>query len=134
MSFDFSAGDFLAVGDLAWTLYRECIFLVCEAPPEFRMLVEELKTLHMMMKSFHDEFQDPDSVLVKAGESRHRMIKSILDRINVILTALKGAFRKYCNPESNLGSTARVSRLKRDLDKLKLALDAKDVDELRSKV
>jgi len=130
MSFGFSADDFLAVGNLAWTLYRECILLARGAPKEFIMLVEELKTLHMMMKSFHDEFQDPDSVLVKAGEDRHRMIKSILDRINEILTALNEAFRKHCN----LGTTARVGRLQRSWDKLKWALDAKDVDGLRSKV
>ena len=130
MSLGFGVGDFLTVGSLAWTLYRDCILLARGAPQEFKMLVEELKTLHMMMKSFHDEFLDPDSVLVKAGEDRHRMIKSILDRINGILTALNDAFRKHCN----LGSTARVGRLKRGWDKFKWALDAKDVDGLRSKV
>lgn len=129
MSFGFGVGDFLAAANLAWTLYHDCILVARGAPQEFRMLVEELKTLHMMMKSLDIEFKDPDSVLVRAGEDRHRMIGEMLRRIIEILHTLTDAFNKH----RNLGSTAR-SKFKRGWDKFKWALDAKDIDGLRSKV
>lgn len=124
-----AVGDFLAIGQVAWILYRDCIAIARGAPQEFKLLVEELKTLHMVMKSFDEEFKNPDSVLVRSGEDRHKMIGEILTRLNETLDTLTDIFRKH----RNLGSTVR-SGVKRTWDKFKWTLDAKEVDGLRSKV
>lgn len=46
MAFGFGVGDFIAAGELTWRLYRDCFLIARGAPQEFRMLVDELKTLH----------------------------------------------------------------------------------------
>lgn len=129
MSYGFGIGDFLAVGNLAYVLYNDLIKVARGAPEEFRLLVHELTTLHTMMRSFDEEFKNKDSVLARAGQDRHKLIGEILARINTTLKALNVCFEKH----RNLGSTARKG-IKRSWDKIKWALDVKDVDELRSKV
>ncbi|KAF8459290.1 hypothetical protein BDZ91DRAFT_700866 [Kalaharituber pfeilii] len=129
MSFGFGVGDFLAVGKLAWTLYREGFLVARGAPREFRLLVDELKTLHTMMLAFAEEVENADSILIRAGEDRQKMVKNILNGIEETLSGLNDAFRKH----RNLGSTSR-SGFKRQWDKFKWAVDASDVDELRNKL
>jgi len=129
MSFGFGVGDFIAVGTLAWNLYHDCFLIARGAPNEFRLLVDELQTLHMRMKLFETEYNDPDSVLARAGEDRQRMVWSLLDQVRGIMSDLESTFIKH----RNLGNISR-SGLKRGWDKLKWSIDAKDVDDLRNKV
>jgi hypothetical protein len=50
MSFGYGIGDIIAVGNLAWELYYDFFLVARGAPQEFRLLVDELKTLHATMK------------------------------------------------------------------------------------
>ena len=64
MSFGFSVGDFLAVAELAWTLYHKCYKVARGAPEEFRLLLGEISNLSNSLRILNDEVHDPDSVLV----------------------------------------------------------------------
>ena len=130
MSFGYAVGDFLTIGKLAWDLYHDCFLIARGAPQEFKLLVEELKTLHAMMQMFDKEFQDPQSILLRSGgDDRKKMISQMMESIRQTLNGLNEAFRKH----RNLGSTTR-STMKRGWDKFKWSLNSRDVDGLRSKV
>ena len=70
MSFGFSATDFVQVGQLAWTLYRECYKVARGAPQEFQLLVGEISTLSNSLTILQEEVKDPESTIVQAGEDR----------------------------------------------------------------
>jgi len=129
MSPGISVGDFIAVGELAWRLYQDCYRIARGAPHEFRVLVDELKTLYMTMKLFGDELKDPDSVLVKAGEERLQMVKDLLEKVKQVLKGLNDSFNKH----RKLGDVTRKG-LKAMWDQFQWARYAKDVDGLRNKV
>jgi hypothetical protein len=122
-------GDVIAVGKLAWDLYHDCFLVARGAPQEFRLLVDELKTLHASMKVFKEEFKDPNSVLSRAGEDRLRMVGQLVEQVNQTLKGLESCFKKH----RNLGNASR-SGVKRGWDKFRWSIDAKDVDGLRNKV
>jgi len=129
MSFGISVGDFFAVGGLAWRLYHDCFLVAKGAPHEFRLLVDELKTLHATMKLFEDEFNDPTSVLVLAGEEQLRMVQNLLEQVKHVLKGLQEVYIKH----RKLGNVSRTA-VKRGWDQFKWAVGAKDVDGLRNKV
>ena len=122
-----AASDFHAIGQVAWLLYRNCFAIASGGPKDFRLLVEDLKTLHMMMKSFEEEFMNPESVLVRAGEERQKMITKILAKLNESLNTLNRIFCKNPNDASRLSVNLAW-------DKFKWASDKKEVHEIRSKV
>jgi hypothetical protein len=45
MSFGYALGGFIAVGNLAWTLCRQCYLVTHGAPQEFRHLQGEIVML-----------------------------------------------------------------------------------------
>jgi hypothetical protein len=55
MSFGFSVGDFIAVGQLAFRLYRDCFMVTKGAPQEFQALTGELSNLHNTLKVLEEE-------------------------------------------------------------------------------
>ncbi|KAK4691776.1 hypothetical protein P7C71_g5297, partial [Lecanoromycetidae sp. Uapishka_2] len=95
MSFGFSIGDFIAVGDLAWKLYRDCYKVARGAPQEFHMLEREVSTLSHSLKILLEEVNDPDSILVKAGEDRVRMVNEMVAGIGETLKRLEKVAKKY---------------------------------------
>ena len=130
MSFGFGVGDFIAVGEIAWRLYHEGFLIARGAPQDFRLLVEELRSLHTTMKLFEDEFKDPNSILVLAGEERLGTVKDLLGEVKQVLKGLQDAFDKH----RKLGNLSRTA-FKRGWDQVKwAAVGAKDVDGLRTKV
>jgi len=129
MSFGISVGDFIAVGQLAWRLYQDCYRVARGAPHEFRQLIDELKTLYTNMKLFEGELEDPNSVLVKAGEERLQMVKDLLEKVKQVLKGLNDSFNKH----RKLGNVTRKG-LKAMWDQFQWARYAKDVDGLRHRV
>ncbi len=69
MSFGFALGDFLAVGNLAWKLYRDCYKVARGAPQEFQLLVTEISTLSNSLTILQEEVKNPESTLVQAVSS-----------------------------------------------------------------
>lgn len=129
MSFGYAVGDVIAVGKLAWDLYHDCYLVARSAPQEFKLLVEELKTLHAAMKMFEDELKNADSLLARSGEDRRNMVQNMVDQVKAVLIDLQAVFNKH----RNLGNNSRQG-IKKGWDRVKWSFDAKDVDGLRNKV
>lgn len=129
MSFGYAVGDIIAVGELAWKLYHDCYLVARGAPQEFKLLVDELKTLHMSMKMFQEELENNDSILSRSGDDRKKMLQDMVAQVKTILDGLFEIFQKH----RNIGNASR-SRLKRGWDQLKWSINAKEVDALRNKV
>lgn len=129
MSFGFSVGDFIAVAELSWNLYRYCYVVARGAPHDFQLLLQEITTLSQSIKFLQLEAQDPNSTLVRAGEDRVRMVKEMMNRVEVTLKDLEKHAKKY----EKLGDSSRSKR-KQIWDKLKWSVDASELDTLRNKV
>lgn len=56
MSFGFSVGDFLAVGQLSWKVYKKCK----ESPGSYVELSNEVGALHNVMKEIEELFSQQD--------------------------------------------------------------------------
>ncbi|KAF8249029.1 ankyrin [Wilcoxina mikolae CBS 423.85] len=127
--FGFSIGDFIAVGDLALRLYRQCYLVARNAPHEFQILTKELGTLHTTVLVLREEVVDPDSVLVKSGEDRIRMVNEMIDRVKDTLNAMEKFAAKY----GKLMDKDRA-KWKHRWDKFKWSLEASELDGLRNKL
>jgi hypothetical protein len=127
MSFGFAIGDFIAVGQLAWTLYRDCYMVARGAPQEFQLLLKEIQTLSGSINILQEEIEDPNSTLVQAGEDRVRMVNEMISRVSITLKELQKVANKY----KLLGSG---SRRKQIWAKLSWSVESRSIDSLRSKV
>ena len=56
MSFGFSVGDFLAVGQLSWKVYKKCK----DSPGSYAELSNEVGALHIVMKETEELFSQQD--------------------------------------------------------------------------
>jgi hypothetical protein len=103
MSFGYSVGDFIAIGQLTWTIYRSCK----SAPGEFQELSRELSSLHTILHELEDEAQTPNSLLNRRGSSRKPELQTLLGNLEVVLKEIE----RYCQalsqpwegPEKNMG-------------------------------
>lgn len=127
MSFGFSVGDFIAAGDLAWRLYRDCYKIARGAPQEFQLLVGEISTLSHSLKLLREEVDDPESALVLAGEDRVRMVNDVVANIRVTLAKLEKVAKRY----EILGSGSKTKQI---WAKFKWSVDFSSIDALRNKV
>ncbi|KUJ06884.1 uncharacterized protein LY89DRAFT_602667, partial [Mollisia scopiformis] len=62
----YGVGDFIAVGQLAWKVYKACK----GAPGEFQELSRELSSLHIILAELEDDAKTPTSLLNRRGASR----------------------------------------------------------------
>ena len=129
MSFGFSVGDFLAVTQLAFTLYRQCYLVARGAPQEFQSLVVELTTLSNSLRLLQEEVADENSVLVRSGEDRLRMMKEMINRVEGTLKQLE----KFSEEYAKILDPGR-SKVKKAWDKVKWSTEMADIDALRNKV
>lgn len=127
MAFGFAVGDFIAVGNLVWTLYRDCYAVARGAPQEFQQLLGEISTLSNSLKMLQEEVTNPDSILVRAGEDRVRMVNEMVSRINITLKELQKVAKKYKVLRDG-------SKRKRIWEKFKWSVEFTSIDSLRNKV
>jgi hypothetical protein len=127
MSFGFAIGDFIAVGQLAWMLYRDCYTIARGAPQEFQLLLGEISTLSKSLKILQEEVSDPGSTLVWAGEDRVRMVNEMVSRVNLTLMELQKVAKKY----EILGTGSKGKQI---WVKLKWSAKFASIDSLRSRV
>lgn len=71
MAFNAAIGDVIAVGKLAWTLYRDCYQVARDAPQDFQLLVQEVSTMSNSLALLQEEVKDPESVIFQSGEERY---------------------------------------------------------------
>ena len=130
MSFGFSVGDFLAVAKLARQLYRDIYVVARGAPQELQLLMTEIGALSSSVDFLIDEVENPQSVLVCAGESRCKAVNELMKRVAATLKEMEELAKKH----RLVNQSAGRSKLKRGWDKLKWASDATMVDSLRAKL
>lgn len=131
MSFGFAIGDFIAVGELAHKLYKDVYKVSRSAPAEIQELAKELSVLSTSLQLLTEEAQDPQSVLVRSGESRLNMVKEMISNTKETLTKLEAYAKKH---ELLTDSTTSRPLLRRTWDKIKFSKDASTVNSLRARI
>jgi hypothetical protein len=89
MSFGISVGDFIAVGSLAHQLYKDVFLVARGAPEELGTLNSEIGTLALSIDLIIQEVKDKNSTLVRAGETRMRMVREVMKETNATLKDLQ---------------------------------------------
>ncbi|MCJ1267062.1 hypothetical protein MMC22_006947 [Lobaria immixta] len=114
MSFGYSVGDVLAVGQLAWKIYKVCK----DAPESFKNISQEVLSLHVVLKELEEIYSDANFSTTQ--QSRLRVFG---DGCRAVLEDLRGLVDKY----NSLGTST-----KRTWDRL--AWGSEDIAELRSRL
>ena len=122
-------GDIIAVGKLAFTLYRQCYLVARGAPQDFQSLLADLTMLQSSIKLLEVEVSNKDSVLVRSGEDRLRMMQEMMKRVEATLLELEKFATKY----AKLLDTSR-SKTRKVWDRIKWSSELADIDGLRNKV
>ena len=91
MSFGFSVGDFLAVGNLAWKVY--CAFKDC--PAVFQGIAYEASATHIVIKRLEDEARDQQSMLNRCGPAKNQELRNLMRGLWKVLEELDGIVVKY---------------------------------------
>jgi hypothetical protein len=124
----FSVGDFIEITSLAHQLYNYVYLVARGAPGELQLLNNEIGVLALALDLLIQEVKDKDSTLVRAGESRLRMVGEVMKAANATLKDLELFAKKY---DFN-SSTARKGN--RIWDRVKFATEVKSIDALRARV
>ncbi|KAN0101440.1 hypothetical protein V8E51_011950 [Hyaloscypha variabilis] len=119
MSFGYSVGDFVAIGQLAWTVYKSCK----GAPGEFQELARELSSLHTILHELEDDAKTPTSLLNRRGAERKPELEVLLANLSTTLNQVDDIVKRY----HSLGRDQ-----KKTWDRVKFA--TKDLADLRSKL
>jgi hypothetical protein len=114
LSFGFSISDFIAVGNLAWQVWKSCK----DAPESFKNISQEVLSLYAVLREIEELLEG--QTLSGSREARLRTIK---EGCQDVLQDLQALVRKY----ESLGSQA-----KRTWDRLRWHAD--DIAELRARL
>lgn len=96
MSFGFSVGDFVAILNLAWQVYKSCK----DAPGSFRNISQEVLSLHAVLKEVEETLLDhPIPPSKEAG------LATVTDGCKDVLQNLQSLVIKYESLGSNTKST-----------------------------
>lgn len=80
MSFGFVVGDFLAMGKLAWSVYKSCK----DAPESFSNISAEVLSLHAILKEVEETLADSPLT-----ESKQRSLATIENGCQMVLSDLQ---------------------------------------------
>ncbi|KAL9122372.1 MAG: hypothetical protein Q9187_001072 [Circinaria calcarea] len=119
MSFGFAIGDFVALGNLAWNVYKECK----SASAEFQEARNEVLSLHTAIRELQDEVDNKDSILNRAGVGRKQELDGLMRNCSDVLGQLEQLLTRY----RSLGT-----KQKRTWDRVKFGSEG--LQEIRSKL
>lgn len=119
MSFGFAVGDFIALGNLAWNVYKECK----SASAEFQEARNEVISLHTAIRELQDEAENNDSILIRAGLGRKQELDDLMRNCSDVLRELEQLLTSY----RSLGT-----KYKRTWDHIKFGSEG--LQEIRSKL
>jgi len=114
MSFGYSVGDFLAVGQLAWNVYKSCR----DAPESFKDISTEVLSLHAVLKEAEEILPSQP-----ASPSTQNRLKVVTQGCESVLSDLQSLVDKY----ESLGSMT-----KRTWDRMRWG--SEDIAELRARL
>lgn len=113
-SFGFSIGAIIAVGDLAWKLYKRCK----TAPESFYNISQELQSLHAVLKECEEAFTGSTIPPPRA------------DRLETIISGCQGVLEHLDGITCKYGSLGKQS--KRTWDRMRW--HSEDIGEIRSRL
>lgn len=111
MSFAFSVSGFVALGQLAWTIYKACR----DAPGSFKNISQEVLSFHIVLKELGEAYSD-----VTLSAAKQSRLESVGDGCRTVLKDLQRRLDKY----NSLGTQS-----KRTWDRIGWGSD--DIAELR---
>src|SRR5579862_6858515 len=114
MSFGYSVGDIIVLGQLAWKAYKSCK----DAPESFQNISREVLSLHALIKEMEEIL-----AAQTLSSSRQARLKTIGDGCCSVLEELQSLVDKY----ESLGTQS-----KRTWDRMKWGCN--DIAELRSRL
>lgn len=114
MSFGYSVGDFIAVGHLAWSVYKSCK----EAPESFGNISVEVLSLHAVLKEVEELLEDQP-----LSASKKNSLATITSGCQDVLKDLQRLTKKY----ESLGTKS-----KRTWDRMRWG--SNDIAELRQRL
>ncbi|KAL2073304.1 hypothetical protein VTL71DRAFT_10628 [Oculimacula yallundae] len=114
MSFGFGVGDFIAVGKLAWSVYKSCK----DAPESFGNITAEVLSLHAVLKEVEEALAEEPLT-----ESKQLRLATIGSGCHGVLEELQALVTKY----ESLGSQSR-----RTWDRMRWG--SNDIAELRARL
>jgi hypothetical protein len=114
MSFGFSVGDFVAVGQFAWQVYKSCK----DAPKSFKNVSQEVLSLHAVLKEAEETLSG-----YPLSQSKEASLATITSGCQDVLKDLQTLVLRY----ESLGS-----KTKRTWDRLRWHSD--DIAELRARL
>jgi hypothetical protein len=129
MSLNLTLGDFVATASLAHQLYKDIYLVARGAPEELKLLKSEIGVLALSIDLLTQEVKEENSTLVRAGETRMRMVEEVLTQANATLKELEVFAKKH--DFTALGSKEKGKRI---WDRVKFSLEVKSVDAMRTKI
>ena len=91
MSFGFSVGDFVAAGNHAWSLYRQCK----GASAEFQEASNEVISLETCIREPTAEAENNESILNCAGRGRKQELDTIMRGCTEVLFQFENLLTRY---------------------------------------
>jgi Hsp70 protein len=91
MSFGFAIGDIVALGRLAWGLYKQCK----GASAEFAEICNEVLSIYTALRELKDEAENEDSILNRAGKGRQKELNNIVQNCTQVLRQLESLVTRY---------------------------------------
>ncbi|RYO95040.1 hypothetical protein DL766_007553 [Monosporascus sp. MC13-8B] len=134
MSYGFGIGDFVAVGDLCWKLYRNVVQVARGAPKEIQSLQQDLSNLSNVMKALQEDATQPDSAIAQASPDRVRLGKDLLARTEEVLRRLEKLAGKYelLQQPRDASAASWTSRMSRKWKKVQYAGDVRNINDCRA--
>lgn len=114
MSFGYSVGDFAALGQFAWHVYKSCK----DAPESFKNMSLEVLSLHAVLKEVEETLSG-----YPLSQSRQASLETITNGCQEVLQDLQSLVDRY----QSLGS-----QTKRSWDRLRW--HSNDIAELRARL
>jgi hypothetical protein len=129
MSFGFSVGDFITVGQLAFRVYQDVYMIAKNAPAAIKKLRDELAILSGAINILISEIEIPTSLVNNAGEMRKKMVIELIKNILSTLAELEELSGKHAGM-----SNEEVSKARQIWARVKWTKDARSMTTLLAKV
>lgn len=132
MSLGYGIGDFIAVGELCWKVYRQVYEVSRDAPAEVQSLQKDLSNLSNIIKSLVEDVQNPDSALGSAPSDRIKLTNEVMGKTKQLLSELEVLLKKYDILQPSTTGKKHFWRVA--LTKLQYVKEARTIAAFRAKI
>ncbi|KAF5682505.1 hypothetical protein FCIRC_4939 [Fusarium circinatum] len=134
MSFGFSVGYFIAVGELCWNIYTRVYKVSRDAPEELRALIQELDNLSNTVNLLNEELGDQEECIRRTGERRLEYTCKVMGQAKETLEKMDRLADKYAQLDPGVNPQVSKRSLRIQWNRVKYAFEVSSINELRAKV